>query len=127
MYEKPEILTLAFAAARHAAARQSVIATNIANADTPGYRAEDVAPFDDVYAASSDMRATRPGHLTDGAARQGVTTVLRGDAANMSPNGNDVSLESEMVNAAAAREQHATALAVYRSAMDVLRTSLGRK
>ena len=39
MTNPPDLMNLAFAAARHAAARQEVIAQNIANADTPGFRA----------------------------------------------------------------------------------------
>ena len=42
------------------------------------------------------------------------------------PNGNTVSLETEMVRATEVRHQHEMALSVYQSALGVLRTSLGR-
>ena len=45
---------------------------------------------------------------------------------SQSPNGNTVSLEDEMVKAADVRHQHELALAVYSSALNILRTSLGR-
>ena len=40
-----DILSLASALAAHANVRQEVIAENVAHADTPGYRARDVAAF----------------------------------------------------------------------------------
>ena len=43
MFEKPEVLTLASSLAAHAAERQSAIARNVANADTPGYRRKTVS------------------------------------------------------------------------------------
>ncbi len=65
MFEKLEIFRMAGAMAQHATARQSVIAENIAQADTPGYKARDVAPFAQTYKAddSQQMRKTRAGHL----------------------------------------------------------------
>ena len=40
-----DILSLASALAAHANVRQEVIAENVAHADTPGYRARDIADF----------------------------------------------------------------------------------
>jgi flagellar basal-body rod protein FlgB len=44
-----------------------------------------------------------------------------------SPNGNTVSLETEMVRAVEVKQQHDMALAVYRTVSDIVRTSLGRR
>jgi flagellar basal-body rod protein FlgB len=52
-------------------------------------------------------------------------SVLRPGAA--SPNGNNVSLEQEMFAAAEANGDHDRALAVYRSAMTILRTSVSAR
>ena len=111
MFENLEIFGLAQARARHAAARQAQVAMNVANADTPGYRTRDVAPFDEVF---------RDGQTRDGSIR---TIDVGGPE---SPNGNNVSLEAEMVRAVQAQRDHSRALSVYRSALTVLRTSLGR-
>ena len=125
MFEKLDVLRMAQALAVNAGARMGAIAGNIANADTPGYKARDLPDFATTYSASEDgMRATRPGHFgadPDDAApqpviRQGVTA----------PNGNSVSLEHEMVMAAEVRQQHDMALSVYRASNDILRTALGR-
>lgn len=125
MFEKLELTRMAQALAAHSGTRMGVIARNVANADTPGYRAMDLPDFGEVYAtARPDMRTTLPGHLgglrnDDGAAPH---KMPGGDA----PNGNSVSLESEMVKGAQVRQQHDMALAVYKSVSDMLRTSLGR-
>lgn len=42
--------------------RHGVVASNIANVDTPNYRAKDVA-FGDVLNSEMTMAATNPGHL----------------------------------------------------------------
>lgn len=127
MLEKIEIFNMAQALAKHSAARQSVIAQNVANADTPGYRARDVASFSDTFQTgfTSPMRATRAGHALLGEASNPTLearAVYRPDAA--SPNGNNVSIESEMFAAAEAKGQHDRALAIYTSAMKILRTSV---
>lgn len=127
MFQQTEILGIASALARHATQRQSLIAENVANADTPGYRRRDLESFAETYDGGTDarMRATRPGHFqTFAAEADGFHVVQAGGG--MSPNGNDVSLEDEMVRAASVRQDHDMALSVYRASLSVLRASLGR-
>ncbi|AZL59459.1 FlgB family protein [Tabrizicola piscis] len=125
MFEKLELTRMAQALAAHSGARMGVIAQNVAHADTPGYKAKDLAAFAKVYAAEPGaMRATRPGHLTAAAsAREPDVQLAPGREA---PNGNTVSLEGEMVKSVEVRQNHDMALAVYRATSDVLRASLGR-
>lgn len=125
MFEKLELTRMAQALAAQSGARMAVIAENVANADTPGYKAKDVPAFSDVYnAAGMDLRATRPGHLTGPApGSQPLPDLVRG---HESPNGNSVSLEAEMVKSVEARQSHEMALAIYRATSDVVRASLGR-
>lgn len=125
MFDRLEIFRMAQSMAVHAAARQTAMAGNVANADTPGYRARDAVPFSEVYATQrADLRATRPGHLTLAEAGDRVElTFAPGEAA---PNGNTVSLETEMARAAEIRGQHERALAIYRSGLQMLRVSIGR-
>ncbi|MGB5556729.1 MAG: FlgB family protein [Paracoccaceae bacterium] len=128
MLEKLGIFRMAHGLAAHASARQSEIARNVANADTPQYRARDIASFAESFdagQATSAMRATRPKHLdfeTDTSTRYRSMPV----AAEASPNGNTVSLETEMMKATEVRHQHDLALSVYSSSLNILRTSLGR-
>lgn len=129
MFEKPEVLTIASALAAHAAARQDAIARNVANADTPGYRARDLAGFADVYRAddAAPLRATRAGHVGASEASRTLAASDRASGGAMSPNGNSVSLESEMVKAAEVKRDHDLALAVYGKSLAILRASLGRR
>lgn len=128
MFQTLEIFRMADALAIHSGARQAEIAANVANADTPGYRAGDLTPFSEVYETGeggNGLRVSRSGHFGDGLADHAeITRVITGDSA--SPNGNTVSLEAEMVRAVEVRHAHETALAVYESARNILRTSLGR-
>ena len=124
MFETLSVIKMANAMATHAGARMGAIAGNIANADTPGYKARDIPDFASAYEAGAmPMRATLPGHLgaTDNVTAQPV--VQRGAS---SPDGNSVSLEREMVKAAEVREQHDMALSIYRSSAEILRSALGR-
>ncbi|WP_333816096.1 FlgB family protein [Tabrizicola sp.] len=126
MFEKLELTRMAQALAAQSGARMAVIAENVANADTPGYKARDVPAFADIYEeAGLEMRTTRPGHLSAPSQTAApIPDVARG---HDSPNGNSVSLEAEMVKSVEARQNHDMALAIYRATADVIRASLGRQ
>lgn len=126
MFEKLEIFRMAQGLATHSAARQSVLAENIANADTPGYRARDLKPFEDSYTAASarDLRVTRAGHVLAGDGPGANVAASRVDRPGaLSPNDNNVSLERELMDAAMTKGKHDRALAIYNSALTVLRTA----
>ena len=127
MFEKLEITAMAQAMAAHAGQRLGLVAQNVANADTPGYQTQDIQDFASVWkdGASGGMRTTRPGHEMPGPGMQDARVIAgRG---HMSPNGNSVSLEAEMVKAVETRQQHEMALAIYRGTSEVIRASLGRR
>jgi flagellar basal-body rod protein FlgB len=128
MFGKLEVTRMAQALAAHAGARQGVIAQNIAQADSPGYRARDLTPFEDTYRAGNQpdaLFATRPGHIRlEAVAGEAVVRQMPGAA---SPNGNTVSLETEMVKAVDVKQQHDMALSIYRSVSEIIRASLGRR
>ncbi|MCU0800328.1 MAG: FlgB family protein [Rhodobacteraceae bacterium] len=128
MFEKLEITAMAQAMAAHAGNRLGVIARNVANADTPGFRRQDIADFDQVWreGGAEGLRSTRPGHIGAAAPAMGglAAQTVRGHG---SPNGNTVSVEAEMRHAVEARQQHEMALAIYRGTSEVIRASLGRR
>jgi flagellar basal-body rod protein FlgB len=124
MFEKLELIRMAQALASHSGARMGVIARNVAHADTPGYKAQDLPEFAAVFADDAAMRATRPGHLA--ASSDAMALVPERAPGRESPNGNTVSLEGEMVKSVEARQSHEMALAIYRASSDVIRASLGR-
>ena len=128
MFDRLEIFRMAAAMATHAGARQAVVAQNIANADTPGYKARDVVPFTDLVNSDEGgfhSRATRAGHL-HGLYDSLAPEIVDAKSATANPNDNQVTLEDEMLKAVDVKRQHDRALAIYRSGLNVLRTSLGR-
>ncbi len=126
MFETPDVMRMAQELARYSGARQAVIAKNIANADTPGYRAQDLTGFAEALRSldSTSLRQTREGHLP-ASERSGAWEVVE-VAGRASPNGNTVSLEEEMVRGTRAQSDHNLALTIYRSSLDVMRSALGR-
>ena len=122
MFDNLDVFRTAMAMAKHAGRQQAVRAQNIANADTPGYRALDLPDFKETLQRPlAGQKATRATHL-HGTAGSTVAAGERRDAQD--PNGNTVSLEQEMLGAVAAKRQHDRALAIYRSNLSILRASL---
>jgi len=117
-------------------ARQRVIAENVANADTPHYRAKDLAepqmPPAVAAATSGRMRApavslavTEPGHI-GGGGKGGFTGTRKGDF-EVTPSGNAVDLEEQMTKSAENQLDYQTAATLYQQSLGLLRTALGRK
>ena len=80
-------------------ARQTAAASNVANANTPGYRALDVQPFSAFLDASPiAMAATDPGHLTPAASPLDSLKDVEADPAEETLSGNTVNLEQQMIN-----------------------------
>lgn len=125
MFETLDVTRMARALAAHSGARLGLVAGNLANADTPGFKARDLPAFAEVYAEGGGLKATRPGHL-GGTSTAAAKPFLIGQANAEAPNGNTVSLEGEMVRAAEIRQQHDMALAIQRSVSGITRAALGR-
>ncbi|MEY8837597.1 FlgB family protein [Cribrihabitans sp. XS_ASV171] len=128
MFQDINLFRMAYAMATHAGKRQAIVAQNMANADTPGYRGRDVEPFAAAYdrdGPRAAMRASRPGHLNGIAPADAAWAELTPDAP-ADPNGNSVSIEEEMLKAVEVKRQHDRALAIYKTSLNVLRASLGK-
>src|SRR5271166_2384228 len=79
-------------------ARQTAVANNVANANTPGYRALDVQPFSAVLDASPiAMAATDPGQLGADALARDAFRQVETDPTEETLSGNTVNLEQEMI------------------------------
>ena len=128
MFADLNVFKVAYAMATHAGQRQAVVAMNVANADTPGYKARDIAPFASVYQDSADaagMRASRGAHL-NGAAYAGHADIRILHDQPADPNRNSVSVEDEMLKAVDVMRQHDRALSIYKCSLNILRSSLVR-
>ncbi|GAA6208908.1 FlgB family protein [Cognatishimia sp. WU-CL00825] len=130
MFEDLGVFKMAHAMAVHAAARQNVVAQNMANADTPGYVARRVVPFATQLRARTGpvgLQATRAAHLTAEQMGTHSPAVFLDQGQSKDPNGNNVTLESEMMQAVEVKQQHDRALAIYKAWLKMQRLSLGRR
>lgn len=127
MFQNLDIFKMSHAMAVHAGQKQAVAAQNVANANTPGFKAHVLPSFAESFRSDlqSDQRATRSGHINGTSAGMMLQSVVDTDAVS-SPNGNTVSLEEQMLQSLDAKRQHDRALAIYKSTLSVLRTSIGR-
>lgn len=125
------ILALAERLAAHAATRQRLVAENVANADTPGWKARDLPPFAEILAAAPPPRLgdgrSRPGHLdlSEGLPPGATPQEIAAPGAT-NPNGNTVSLEDQMLRSAELGLQHELALGIWQAATRLLRHGLAR-
>ncbi|RNF35183.1 FlgB family protein [Paracoccus methylarcula] len=128
MFERIELMNMARAMTDHAVRRNTVVARNIANADTPGFKTRDLQSFADSYRRTDPppLRTSRSGHVAtpfwSAASPREVMSGTRN-----SPNGNSVSLEEEMLKLAETKREHDLSLGIYRSALTLMRTSIDRR
>ena len=111
--------------------RQRLLARNVANADTPGFRPSDALPFRQVLErqrtgammgammAATDGRHLRPSGIS-------ALAVPERRVAERTPNGNAVSLDQEAIRIAETDQAHALAMGLHRKYLGLYRTALGR-
>ena len=94
------LFDLASQRARWLGLRQGAVATNVANASTPGFKALDVRPFEDVMARTGlDMSKTQAGHMRiEGSETRGKVIQQRGSW-ETSLSGNSINLEEQILRA----------------------------
>ncbi len=113
--------------------RQRVLAQNIANADTPGYKPNDLKPLSfrelvrGVRPGGAAMAATDARHLTGTKEQVKFTTQKSGDPFEVSPSGNAVVLEQQVANMAETQMDFSTATSLYKKHIGLLRAAIGRR
>lgn len=96
--------------------RQATIANNVANANTPGYRAADVQPFSAVLShLNLPMATTSAGHIQPASFGGGKVNVKTADSWDVLYSGNSVDLEQEMMKAGDVNRAHALNVNITRS------------
>jgi len=110
--------------------RQAVLAENVANADTPGYASKDVKPLDfaKLIAGTAHrlpLATPRPGHIVPVSA-QGAFEQVTDPASERSPNGNDVSVEGQMMKISDTNNDYALTTSLYKKQIGLLQMVLGR-
>jgi flagellar basal-body rod protein FlgB len=109
--------------------RQRVLAENIANSDTPGFKPRDLVEptFDRATApAGLTMARTSPAHLSASGAPETFASNTKGGYETR-PAGNSVSLEDEMQKSATNQMDFAAATSLYSRSLGLLKTAIGRR
>lgn len=114
--------------------RQETLAVNISNGSTPDYTARDVKPLDferllsaeGVESGSDRMRITNVRHLQGATAGAGTFRAIDAPDRESSPDGNSVVIEDQMMKLSETQIDHEAATNLYRKAVEMLRTAIGR-
>jgi flagellar basal-body rod protein FlgB len=97
------------------AARQAVLAQNIANANTPGFRARDLVSFETALADTKlQLASTHSGHMAAPESNASGVRLVE-TAGDQTLNGNDVSLEREMAKLGETNGQYALGINLIKS------------
>jgi flagellar basal-body rod protein FlgB len=114
-------------------ARQTVLSQNVANADAPGYNAQDLKPLDfesmlknaQPGAFNPGLAVTDPRHIANSNAQPQFESTDSADTEG-TPTGNTVSLEEEMIKVADTQAQYQAATNIYAKAIGMFRTAIGQ-
>ena len=106
-------------------ARQAVVSQNIANADTPDYKAKDVSSFSEMLSsnrgATSGLSVTNSRHIQGSAPNSGDVRVQDDKTAwEAGLDGNTVTLEQQTIKAADISENYRLAAELYRKGHDLV-------
>lgn len=108
--------------------RQTVLAENVANVNTPGYDEKDLKEpdFRDLVKGASQvvhMVATHPGHITTRPGGQLDGTIET--TADRTLNGNGVSIEAQMMKVSENSSDYTLTTALYKKHMALIKMALG--
>ena len=111
--------------------RQKVLSHNVANSDTPKFIPSDIADlrFRDLVGRKGrlEMTATDASHVRKKHASQGQFEVKKAkDTYEVTPDGNAVVLEEQMLKVAQTRIDYELMTSLYRKHVGMLKTALGR-
>lgn len=110
------LASLASSQAQWLSARQTTIATNVANANTPGYQARDVTPFSVTLDQTAlSLASTSPMHMDPGAELAPTQKMSKKDSWEVFHSGNSVALEQEMMKAGEVNQGYALNTAIVKA------------
>jgi flagellar basal-body rod protein FlgB len=113
--------------------RQGLLAENVANAETPGFKGRDLKAFgfaehmQNLSMAKISTVATNPGHISvmgtdaDGFGARQLNNF------EITPEGNGVTLEDEMMKVTGNQMDYEAVTAIYSRSIKMIKTALGRQ
>ncbi len=110
--------------------RQGLLAENVANAETPGYRGRDLKQFDvadrlSMSSASVSTTATQPMHFSVSSGVGGFDAQRMANF-EITPEGNGITLEEEMMKVTTNMMDYQAATSLYQKSVRILRVALGK-
>ncbi|MGX5667893.1 flagellar basal body rod protein FlgB [Rhizobium daejeonense] len=130
--EPIQLFDLASRQAQWLSVRQEVVATNIANANTPKFRAKDVTPFDSELKSASAgmaMARTQPGHMEASIIGNGKVEIDEPDVNNeigTQESGNTVALSTEVAKMGEVKRQFELNTQLIRAMQNMMLTAVGK-
>lgn len=109
--------------------RQAIISKNIANADTPGFKALDLSAPQGKNSGSGSLKlaTTSPKHLTGNNGSSSNFKVFRQKTAyETAPNGNNVSIEEQTTKLAGNNIEHQTTKSALKKISNLMSMAIGQ-
>ena len=113
--------------------RQGLLAENVANAETPGYKGRDLAQYDFAKRASAmssamvTTTATQPMHFSVASSEGSAFGAQRMANFEITPEGNGITLEDEMMKVTTNLMDYQAATSLYQKSIKILKTAMGRQ
>lgn len=109
--------------------KQAVQAENVANADTPGFKAKEIVPFtfeNAMREVQSGMRVTDARHIVP-ASMAGVNAgTKKAHSFETVPSGNSVDLEQQMMEVSKTTLEYQASASIYQKFMGLMRAAIGK-
>ncbi|MBL8578411.1 MAG: flagellar basal body rod protein FlgB [Mesorhizobium sp.] len=122
--ETVNLFALATQQSKWLAVRQTAVAGNVANVNTPGYKAVDVEPFESVLDKTGvRLATTQQGHIAGSAGGSGFAVNEQTDEPSVLPSENSVVLEDELMKAGEVRRQFELNTAIVKAFQRMLLTA----
>ncbi|TYC48595.1 flagellar basal body rod protein FlgB [Rhodobacterales bacterium] len=111
--------------------RQGVLAENIANSDTPGFQARDVKEYSfsdylGAHEAGLSTDVTKVGHIKGAVSGHGKAKIEEQDTFEVTPSGNSVNLEDQMMKITQNQMDYQAATTLYTKGLGLIRTALSK-
>jgi flagellar basal-body rod protein FlgB len=109
--------------------RQRVLAENVANADTPNYRARDLAPPDfsrEMRLATLSLDRSSPLHITAQGSGGSVFAADNKGRFEVRPRGNSVTHEDEMLKVASNQMDYEAVTSLYTRSLALIKLAIGK-
>lgn len=109
--------------------RTGVLAQNVANASTPGYKAKDLAPFtfhDALKEASGGMKITNPRHIVPASFAATGSAAKKMRSPEVVASGNSVELDQQMMEVSKTAVDYQAQAGIYHKIVALFRSAIGK-